>query len=128
VVEHAFCREDHGIEGDAHAGSGDRQVSFLAAADIRSMEELGIQLNPGDFAENVIIDGMLLDTATPGDVLQVEDGPSCEITVIGKNCHNDACPIKIQTGRCIMPERGVFTRVIASGELRKGQAVTLVKK
>ena len=127
-VASAFCRENHGIDGDAHAGPGDRQVSFLSAADIKTMEALGITLTPGDFAENVIIDELLLDAVKPGDRLDVEGGPVCEVTVIGKNCHNDACPIKVQTGKCIMPERGVFTKIISSGKLCVGQAVRLVKK
>jgi MOSC domain-containing protein YiiM len=113
---------------DAHAGPGDRQVSFLSSEDIRTMEQLGIKALPGDFAENVIIDGPLLAEAEPGDRLQVADGPAFEVTVIGKECHNSACPVKTQTGTCIMPERGVFTRVITSGELRKGQVITLIKK
>lgn len=127
-VETAFCREGYGIVDDAHAGPGDRQVSFLSSVDIRTMEQLGVNPRPGDFAENVIIDGALLAEAEPGDCLLVQDGPVFEVTVIGKDCHNASCPIKTQTGTCIMPERGVFTRVITSGELRKGQAVSLVKK
>jgi MOSC domain-containing protein YiiM len=127
-VETAYCREDYGIVDDAHAGPGDRQVSFLSSADIKTMEQLGIKPLPGDFAENIIVDGSLLTEAEPGDLLQVKDGPVFEVTVIGKDCHNSACPIKTQTGTCIMPERGVFTRVITSGELRSGQAVRLVKK
>jgi MOSC domain-containing protein YiiM len=127
-VETAFCREDYGIVDDAHAGPGDRQVSFLSSADIKTMEQLGIKPLPGDFAENVIVDGSLLAEAEPGDRLELEDGPFFEVTVIGKDCHNSACPIKTQTGTCIMPERGVFTRVISSGELRCGQVIHLVKK
>jgi len=123
-VASAACRVDYGIEGDAHAGPGIRQVSFLAMKDIREMEALGIELQPGDFAENIIVDSDVLDAIQPGDMLQVEGGPAFIVTQIGKDCHNDNCPIKIKTGTCVMPERGVFTRVITSGTIQPGQHIT----
>ncbi len=123
-VEVAYCRENHGIEGDAHAGSVEKQVSFLAVKDIDKMKKLGVKLNHGDFAENIVVDGNALDSVVPGSILNVKNGPGFVVTTIGKECHNDGCAIKKQTGTCIMPERGVFAKVIKSGELKPGQIIS----
>ena len=120
----AFCRRNHGIEGDAHAGSGERQVSLLSTTDIDGMRALGVALQHGDFAENVVVSGNVLDGIAVGDTLRIANGPVLRVTVIGKQCHNSACAIKRQTGTCIMPTRGVFTRVTASGTLAPGQRIT----
>ncbi len=50
---------EKGIEGDAHAGSGHRQVSILCAEDIETMRRGGlVELGHGDFAENVLFEGV----------------------------------------------------------------------
>ena len=123
VVDSGFCRENYGIEGDAHAGSPIRQVSFLSVKDINKMKDLGIKLQHGDFAENVVVDGDVLDNIAVGDFLKIDDGTEFEVTQIGKNCHDDQCPIKKQTGKCVMPERGVFAKVKKSGTLKSNQII-----
>ncbi len=52
AVASAQLRENHGI-GDAHAGEGERQVSLLAEESIRKMRAAGLDVGPGDFAENI---------------------------------------------------------------------------
>lgn len=39
-----------GLEGDAHAGFGHRQVSLLALESIEKMRQAGLTVGPGDFA------------------------------------------------------------------------------
>lgn len=116
-----FVRE-RGIDGDAHAGPGARQVSLLALDDIRQMEaRFGAPLGFGRFGENVVVEGPWQD-ARPGDLLALGPGTVLEVTVIGKECHH-GCAIRRQTGDCIMPRQGVFARVVAGGEARPGDAV-----
>jgi MOSC domain-containing protein YiiM len=45
-----------------------------------------------------------------------------EITQIGKECHTK-CAIYRQVGKCIMPEEGVFARVIKGGQVRAGDTI-----
>ena len=123
TVPSVKCIENYGIEGDAHAGSQLRQVSFLSVKDINIMKKLGIKISHGDFAENVVVDGDVLDNIAPGDLLKIEDGPEFEVTQIGKECHDHQCPIKVQTGKCVMPERGIFAKVIKSGILKPNQNI-----
>lgn len=126
-VAEAACLAGHGIEGDAHAGDPIRQVSFLAARDIADMERLGVAVTPGAFAENVVLDGDLFERVEVGDTLDITDGPAFVVTQIGKDCHNDGCAIKRQTGTCVMPTRGVFARVTRGGMLRPGQQIVAMK-
>ena len=122
-IDSSQCIKNYGIEGDAHAGSPTRQVSFLSVKDINKMKKLGISLQHGDFAENVVVDGNVLDNISDGDFLKIDDGPEFKVTQIGKKCHDNECPIKKQTGKCVMPERGVFAEVTKSGILKKNQII-----
>ena len=61
VVKHNVGRArllvDHGLEGDAHAEGGIRQVSLLARESIDKMVAAGPR-RPGDFAENLTVEGL----------------------------------------------------------------------
>ncbi len=106
---------DQGIEGDAHAGPGDRQVSLLADEDIDTMREKLDSLVPGDFAENITTRGIDLPSLPVGTRLYI-GGAVLEISQIGKECHS-GCAIREKTGDCVMPQRGVFARVVEGGEI-----------
>ncbi len=114
--------ENYGMEDDAHAEAGiNRQVSLLAVASIEKMRAMGLQVGPGDFAENLTIEGLELHTLVPGTRLAV-GGALLEISQIGKACHT-GCAIFKEVGKCIMPKEGVFARVLKSGEIRTGDTV-----
>ena len=116
-VERALLRENHGIEGDAHAGEWHRQVSLLADEDIETMRGRGVDLPPGIFAENLTTRGIDLSRLPVGSRLRV--GPALlEVTQIGKECHQ-GCAIRQAVGDCVMPRRGVFARVLAGGEISR---------
>ena len=106
---------DHGIEGDAHAGPGNRQVSLLADEDIDTMRARLSTLAPGDFAENITTRGIDLPSLPLGTKLSIGDAV-LEISQIGKECHS-GCAIREKTGDCVMPRRGVFARVVEGGEI-----------
>jgi hypothetical protein len=55
-------RVDHGIEGDAHAGDWHRQISLLAQESVDKMIAAGLDVGPGDFAENITTSGIQVDT------------------------------------------------------------------
>jgi len=121
-VERVRLVRGQGVEGDAHAGPGPRQVSLLGLPGIRAMEiRFGSALGFGRFGENVVVEGAL-DGAAPGDLVALGDEAVLEVTVIGKECHH-GCVIRQRTGDCIMPREGVFTRVLAGGEVATGDAV-----
>ena len=116
-------REEHGIIGDGHAGNWHRQVSLLAKESIDKMRALGLDVDNGDFAENLTTSGIDLPSLPIGTRLQIGE-TLLEITQIGKECHT-RCAIFYQAGDCVMPKEGIFARVLRGGCLRPGDAVSL---
>lgn len=123
----AMLRENHGIEGDAHAGDWHRQVSLLAAESADAVRQAGIpDLQAGDFAENLLVSGVDLDGLGLGSTLRIGAEAVLSITQIGKTCHAP-CIIQAKTGECIMPKRGLFARVVRAGQIARGDSVEVVE-
>jgi MOSC domain-containing protein YiiM len=114
-VEQATIVKGHGIEGDAHAGDWHRQVSLLATEDIDRMRGKGVELNFGDFAENITTRGVDLSSLPIGTRLYLGTA-ELEVTQIGKECHH-GCAIYQIVGDCVMPRKGIFARVLRGGEI-----------
>lgn len=115
--------EGIGLEGDAHAGFKHRQVSLIAMEDIRSMMTKLPLLVPGSFAENLTTEGFDLSMLKIGNRLRVGEA-LLEVSQIGKKCHAK-CDIFKQSGECIMPQKGIFARVIKGGKVKTGDTVEL---
>ena len=125
-VEEAVLRTDYGIEGDAHASSEwHRQVSLLALESIKKMQEMGLDVHPGDFAENITTEGIDLVSLPLGTRLRIGRDIIGEVSQIGKECHT-RCAIYYQAGDCVMPKEGIFIKVIQGGIVRTGDTVALV--
>jgi MOSC domain-containing protein YiiM len=120
-VEAVELRENHGIVGDAHAGDWHRQVSLLAQESIDKMRALGLDVNAGDFAENITTLGIDLVSLPIGTRLQIGE-TLLEVTQIGKECHT-RCAIFYQAGDCVMPKEGIFVKVISGGTIRPGDEI-----
>lgn len=117
-------RENHGLEGDAHAGSWHRQVSLLATESVGIIQNnLAFPLKAGDFAENILTEGISLHKLPIGTKLRLGEA-LCQITQIGKECHR-SCAIREKAGDCVMPREGVFVKILKSGKVKKGDAVVL---
>jgi len=125
-VTEGLLKEEYGLVDDAHADCcTHRQVSLLAIESIDKMRDLGLDLTPGDFAENLTTKGIDLLSVTPGERLHIGDEIVLEVTQIGKECHS-GCAILKQTGKCIMPKEGIFARVISGGVVRGGDRIKLI--
>ena len=117
-------REQHGIVGDAHAGEWHRQISLLASESIDKMRAMGLDVDAGDFAENITTTGIDLVSLPIGTRLKI--GPTLlEVTQIGKECHN-RCAIYDQAGDCVMPKEGIFARVMVGGVISPGNGVEIL--
>ncbi len=125
AVEEALLVEDHGLEGDAHAGPWHRQVSFLAGESIEGARSRGLDVTFGDFAENVATQGIDWLQVPVGTQVNLGESAQVEITQIGKECHNK-CAIYYLAGDCIMPREGIFARVLKGGKIRCGDSVQIV--
>jgi cyclic pyranopterin phosphate synthase len=124
-VPAAELKEDFGVVGDAHAGSGHRQVSLLAFESVEEVRRQGVQVSPGDFAENLTVEGLDLSALRVGSRLKVGDRAELEVTQHGKQCHG-RCAIFERLGDCVMPRDGVFARVRRSGHITVGDVVEAI--
>ncbi len=125
-IESARLAPGLGIEGDAHAGDWHRQVSLLARESIDRISIPGLELSPGDFAENLTTSGIDLAGLPIGSVLRVGEA-EIEVTQIGKECHL-GCDIRRQVGDCVMPREGIFARVRKGGTVATGDAIEVVRR
>jgi len=125
AVSEARLRREHGIEGDAHAGPGHRQISILGHESIEALKKSGrLDLQAGAFAENLIIAGLDLGSLGLGSRVRVGAGAILSITQLGKKCHS-RCAIYDRTGNCIMPHVGLFARVVEGGAVTVGDTAEI---
>lgn len=119
-ISEATLVPNWGMEGDAHAGKWHRQISLLSVKSIEKMREMGkkkgLELVPGDFAENITTEGLELFELPVGTYLKAGE-TLLEVTQIGKSCHH-GCEIFKQIGQCVMPKEGIFTRVLVGGTIK----------
>jgi len=114
----------NGITNDAHAGNWHRQVSVMTVDSLQNFtKRTGHQINPGEFAENLLITGLDLNTVSVLDRFQIGE-VELEVTQIGKKCHGGGCAIFQAVGECAMPKEGIFTRVIKTGTIKAGDVGT----
>ena len=126
AIKKGVLKADYGLVGDAHADANShRQVSLLDLSSIDKMRRLGLEVGPGDFAENLTTEGLDLASLPVGTRLTSERGVVLEVTQIGKECHS-RCAIYKQVGVCVMPEEGIFTRVLKGGVVKAGDELKVV--
>ncbi|MDA8090288.1 MAG: hypothetical protein M0Z61_08735 [Nitrospiraceae bacterium] len=123
-VQEVLLKTGYGIEGDAHASSSwHRQVSLLAIESIKKMQDKGLDVKPGDFAENITTEGIDLLSLPVGTQLTIGEGIEVEVSQIGKECQT-RCAIYYQAGDCVMPKEGIFVKVLSGGLVKKGDRIT----
>ncbi|MBN1367865.1 MAG: hypothetical protein JW967_08050 [Dehalococcoidales bacterium] len=127
VIPEGELKENFGMVGDAHASSKwHRQVSLLALESIEKMRQQGFNVNPGDFAENLTCEGVVLTALPVGTKIQVGKDVLLRISQIGKECHA-GCAVFKQAGTCVMPKEGVFAEVLHGGKVKANDEITLAE-
>ena len=122
AVDEIYVRKNHGVEGDAHAGEVFRQVSILASESVDKLRDKMPNIAAGAFAENILTSGICLYELAIGTKLRVGKA-LLEVRQIGKDCHNEGCVIKRQTGDCVMPREGIFASVLEGGVIKPGDLI-----
>ena len=118
--------ENYGLLGDGHAEKQThRQLSLLALESIQKMRDLGLEVNPGDFAENITTKSIVLVDLPLGTKITIGDSSLLEVTQIGKKCHSP-CEIGRTVGECIMPTEGIFCKVLEGGKIRVGDELKVI--
>jgi len=125
-IDAGVVKENYGFIGDAHSSpETHRQISLLAQESIDKMREIGLDVHPGDFAENLTTRGIELVSLPIGSIIKVGGSTILEVTQIGKECHN-RCAIYQQAGDCIMPREGIFARVTTGGKVKTGDKIRIL--
>jgi MOSC domain-containing protein YiiM len=119
--------ENRGLENDAHAGDWHRQISLLAIESISKIREKGLDVYPGDFAENITTEGIRLWELPVGTRMKLGEEALVEVTQIGKECH-DRCAIYHQVGDCVMPREGIFVKVLKGGTIGPADVIQILNR
>jgi MOSC domain-containing protein YiiM len=120
-VKEGFLRKGWGLEGDAHAGAWDRQISIFP---LEAMSLVPPDIMPtiaeGDFSENITIEGLPLDELGIGRRLQIGEA-EVVIRHIGKE------KPKPEGRPYIVSREGRFGQVVKSGRIAVGDSITILE-
>ena len=118
-----------GLRGDGHNHDKHntplQAVSLIDLDDLDDLREEGFDVYPGATGENVTLEGLDIDAASPGDRLRFAGGVELELSRRRNPCYVlDAISPALKTairGRC-----GFYARVVTPGRLRRGEPVRLL--
>ncbi|MGH4125441.1 MAG: MOSC domain-containing protein [Clostridium sp.] len=124
-VPEANIIENYGIENDGHAGDWVRQITCLNWSSIQKVNtEHNLNIGPGDFAENILIDGLDLSSLIVGSKIRLATDVILEITQLGKEDHPSI--VSRTFGISLLPSKGLFCKVIKGGKIKKGDSVKII--
>ncbi len=116
----AMIVEGWGLEGDAHGGDWDRQVSILPIeAYDKVPDHKRKEVFDGGYTENVTISGIPLDELTVGRFIKLGEAV-VEILHIGKEEYKE------QGRPYIVSREGRFGRVVRGGLIKAGDEAVVI--
>ena len=119
-VGEGYLREGWGLEGDAHAGAWDRQISIFP---LEAMDLVPPEIKPtiakDDYSENITIEGIPLADLQVGRRLRIGEA---EILI----CHIGKEKPKDTERPYIVSREGRFGTVVKSGKVSVGDVVTIL--
>lgn len=124
-VEQAIVITALGIENDGHAGDWGRQVTCLSwESVVKVNREKNLDMRPGQYAENLLIEGIDLAMVGVGGRLKIGDDTILEVSQVGKEDHPSV--VTRTFGVTLLPYEGLFCRVINGGQIKKGDPVEVM--
>jgi MOSC domain-containing protein YiiM len=119
-VGEAYLREGWGLEGDAHAGAGERQVSILPLEAMALVPPaVRATIAADDYTENITMEGIALDELVVGRRLRIGEA---EVVI----CHIGKEQPKEAGKPYIVSREGRFGRIIKSGKVAIGDAIVVL--
>jgi len=120
-VWEGYLREGWGLEGDAHAGAGERQVSILPLEAMALVPPaVRATIAADDYTENITMEGIALDGLVVGRRLRIGEA---EVVI----CHIGKEQPKEAGKPYIVSRQGRFGKVVKSGKVAVGDAVILLE-
>lgn len=120
-VQEGYLHKGWGLEGDAHAGTWDRQVSILPLEALPLVPpDIRATFGDDDYTENITIEGIPLDELRIGRIVRIGEA---EVLI----CHIGKEKPKAQGRPYIVSREGRFGKVVKSGRIAAGDSVTLLE-
>jgi MOSC domain-containing protein YiiM len=114
-----------GIEGDAKAGRHpQRQLNLLSSAWLAARRQEGYKTQPGDFGEQLIIEGLAVEDLCVGERLQLGEQAWIEITKPRTGCAKLQA-VQGSASSVTSGTIGMLAKVIAGGVICVGDPVRL---
>lgn len=124
-IAEGYFQAGSGLRGDSHSGPGERQVVILGTEARRRLAD-----SPGEglcfrkFKETISTAGIDLSRRPAGTRVRIGESVQ-EISRTGKDCYPE-CDLVRADRPCALSREVVFTRVVVSGTVRKGDPVSPV--
>ncbi|GAA0181509.1 MOSC domain-containing protein [Clostridium sediminicola] len=119
-VSTAKIVEGWGVEGDAHGGDWDRQISIFPVEALQKVpDHMKEEVERGGYTENVTISGISLEKFVVGTKLRIGDA-EFQIFHIGKD------KFKEHDRHYIISREGRFGKVLKSGTISVGDKVEII--
>lgn len=117
--------ENRGIAGDRKSGrSSKRQLNLLSTGWLAEKEAQGYQTKPGQFGEQLIVEGLDLESLPAGTRLQLGAEAVIEITMPRIGCTR--LEAAQGAGNLDGKHIGVLSRVLSGGTIRIGDRVAIL--
>jgi MOSC domain-containing protein YiiM len=125
-VQTAELVANHGIAGDRKAGHNTvRQLNLLDCDWLREREAEGFQAGPGQFGEQLILEGLDVLALQPGDQLQLGSLAIIEVTKGRTGCLRLAAAHGKEELLTVGPI-GILAKVVVGGPIQVGDPVTVL--
>ena len=123
-LQRANLIAEHGIEGDQKAGHNpDRHLNLISLEWLASVQPKGYKTAPGQFGEQIIVEGLAVEQLEPGDRLQLGSDALIEVTKLRNGCDRlEAAQGKSREG---LGPLGAMARVITGGAIHVGDPVVV---
>lgn len=113
-----------GIEGD-QKGVPNRQLNIMSAEMLASLAGEGYKTAPGELGEQIIVNGLQVETLEKGAILEIGDGGAqVEIVKLREGCDRFA---GIQNKTDFSGRLGVLARVLTPGEIAVGSEIRVLE-
>lgn len=124
-VDRATLVAGHGIEGDEKGGAHpERQLNLMGASTLEALAAAGFRTGPGEMGEQVVVDGIDVDTLEPGTRLRLGDDAEIRVTKLRTGCARFEA-IQGHPRTDVVGRLGAMAAVVRGGTVRRGDRVTV---
>ncbi len=115
----------YGIDGDAKGGGSDRNLNIMSAETMKELGSEGFTVEPGKMGEQLILDGLDIDSLPKGARLKIGDTACVVVTIPRTGCSKFE---RFQGKRRddAASRLGMMARVEVGGKIAVGDTVTIV--